>query len=445
MRLSAPTACLAALLLALCAGAPVAEAHAPSVKKARAVAKQVGHKIAARRARSSGVRTGRTRAARVRRCVRKPHKIRCGVVIRLGGQRGRCRVARVVVRFGASSHRVVHRYHTRTARCFAAPRRSDKRHRKPTTTSPSTPAPTTTPAAAEERLYSPNSVWNQPISSSAQTDPASPEMVAQVASEVDATGWSISTNDWTNTIYYADEGTPRYDVDLTTSAYSGRKLLNVPIPDGAQPSPDSDGGMVVIDRSTNCEYDIGRAQQAAGGGWSAWWANALPSHGTGIYPYSEAPSASGFASAAGMIRPHELEAGRIEHALAFTMKATKAGGPVLPATGSDGRSSLPGAIPEGARLQLDPNLNLDALGLSRHERVIAEALQRYGMFLVDTGGAVAIRVQNTHSTDYTYPWGRQRGRMPSVLARHLRVLETGPQYPITWRFVTNHCAQLSPR
>lgn len=270
-------------------------------------------------------------------------------------------------------------------------------------------------------------------------------MVAQLVSEVEATGWSISTMDWTNTIYYADARTPRYDIPVTTSAYAGRKLLDVPIPDRARPSPDGDGGMVVIDRSTNCEYDIGRAAKVEGGGWSAWWANALPSHGTGIYPFSEAPSASGFASAAGMIRPHELAAGRIEHALAFTMKATKDGGPVRPATGSDGRSTLPGAIPEGARVQLDPSLDLDALGLKRYERVIAEALQRYGMFLVDTGGAVAIRVQNAHSTEYRYPWGGERGRMPSVLARHLRVIETGPQYPITWRFVANHCAKLSSR
>jgi hypothetical protein len=270
-------------------------------------------------------------------------------------------------------------------------------------------------------------------------------MVGQLVSEVEANVWSIATSDWTNSIYYAGEGTPRYDVALETSAYHGRRLLSVPIPDDAQASPDSDGGMVVIDRATNCEYDIGRARRLDGGGWSAWWANALPSDGTGIYPFAEAPSASGFASGAGMILPHELEAGRIEHALGFSMKATKAGGPVRPATASDGRSALPGAIPEGARLQLDPNLDLGSLGLKHHERVIATALQRYGMFLVDTGGAVSLHAQNTHSTDYAYPWGRERGYMPSALAHHLRVLETGPQQPITWRFVTNHCAQLSPR
>jgi len=176
--------------------------------------------------------------------------------------------------------------------------------------------------------------------------------------------------------------------------------------------------------------------------WSASTANALPLDGDGIYPFAASPSASGFASAAGMIMPGELEAGRIDHALAFTMGKTKTGGPVAPATGSDGDSSEPGAIPEGARLQLDPDLDLDSLGLKPYERTIAEALQRYGMLLVDSGGAVAVRVQHTISTDYRYPWGRRDGRLPTELARHMRAVATGPQRDAIYRFVPNRCARI---
>ena len=296
--------------------------------------------------------------------------------------------------------------------------------------------------SGDDRLYSEENPFNTAIPDDPPIHPRSGEMVDQLMAEVEELGWAIATSAWTNTVYHADESTPRHDVELTSDSYTGQRLLDVPIPDEARVPEDSDGGLVVIDRSEGCEYDLSRAQPLEGGGWSAWFGNALPLDGNGIYPRSEAPSASGFASAAGMIMPEELEAGRIEHALAFTMKNTKAGGPVRPATGSDGKSTAPGAIPEGARLQLDPGLDLDSLNLKPHERTIAEALQRYGMFLVDTGGAVAVRVEHTLSTDYAYPWGRSDGRLPSELARHLSVLDAGPQHPVRYEFVPNRCAAI---
>jgi hypothetical protein len=42
------------------------------------------------------------------------------------------------------------------------------------------------------------------------------------------------------------------------------------------------------------------------------------------------------------------------HALTFSFDSTKSGGPVWPATESDGRTSTAGAMPEGARLQPAP-------------------------------------------------------------------------------------------
>jgi hypothetical protein len=284
---------------------------------------------------------------------------------------------------------------------------------------------------------------NQRISPSAAVDSASARMIEQLVSEVQAKGWPIAAGVWTNAVYYADAATPRYDVTLTAPAYAGKRLANVPIPGSAQVPSDADGGLVVIDRSNGCEYDFGRARKNADGTWSAWFANALPTSGDGIYPFAEAPSASGFANVAGTIFPEELLAGRIEHALAFTMHNTKAGGPVWPATGSDGWSTVPGAIPEGARLQLDPALDLDSFRLTPWQKTIARALQEYGMYLVDTGGAVALRAQHTMSTSLAYPWGTDTNAyMPPTLARHLRVLQLGPQQPITYRFVSNACATL---
>jgi hypothetical protein len=58
-----------------------------------------------------------------------------------------------------------------------------------------------------------------------------------------------------------------------------------------------------------------------------------------------------------------------------------------PALKSDGWSDRSDCIPEGARLQLDPTIDLDALGLSEGEKAVATALQRYGGFLMDVAKA----------------------------------------------------------
>jgi hypothetical protein len=125
------------------------------------------------------------------------------------------------------------------------------------------------------------------------------------------------------------------------------------------------------------------------------------------------------------------------------MNNTKAGGPVAPATGSDGWSTLAGAIPEGARVQLDPSLDLDSLGLTPWQKTIARALQEYGMLLVDTGGGFGLQAQWTGSTSASYPWGAANyAYMPDNLIQKLRVIKSGPQFPTVYRWVDTPCASL---
>jgi hypothetical protein len=136
-----------------------------------------------------------------------------------------------------------------------------------------------------------------------------------------------------------------------------------------------------------------------------------------------------------------LQAGEIDHALAFMYPYTRSGGPVLPATESDGKTESPAAIPEGARLQLDPSLDLSRAALAPYERTIARALQRYGMYLIDSGGGVAMRAQHPQSTSTPYPWGdRTYVQLPAWLLEHMRVLTVGAQLPARYEVVPNACA-----
>src|SRR5205814_3022062 len=138
---------------------------------------------------------------------------------------------------------------------------------------------------------------------------------------------------------------------------------------------------------------------------------------------------SGFALLAGVIWPDELARGHIDHALIFSYPDTAAGGFVAPATESDGRSSDAAAIPEGARLQLDPSFDVSIL--PSWERPIGRALQRYGMYLADNGGStVGLYAVNPQS----YPHNPYAGILPGgnyvplhdIPVDRFRVLAHGP-------------------
>jgi hypothetical protein len=82
------------------------------------------------------------------------------------------------------------------------------------------------------------------------------------------------------------------------------------------------------------------------------------------------------------VRTTEIAAGEIPHALALqSNNACPTFRP--PALKSDGTSTRPDCIPEGARLQLDPSLDLESLNLKPGELAVARAMQRYGGYLMD--------------------------------------------------------------
>jgi hypothetical protein len=99
----------------------------------------------------------------------------------------------------------------------------------------------------------------------------------------------------------------------------------------------------------------------------------------------------------GLMRGHEVNTPgyKIEHAMQITLsyRANCAGQPstkiVWPAAGIDGYcksnpSLCPGNIPYGALLALPPSTNIAGLGLSEPGKRLAEALQKYGAYVVDT-------------------------------------------------------------
>lgn len=275
------------------------------------------------------------------------------------------------------------------------------------------------PASIEVQVpYSKTSVWNTPIGPSPKYDVYSAQMVATLSHSNE--GRIITAGEAFNyPVYYADETTPRWDIPCLinecTIASSDQNVTrtdmvrNVPIPVDAQPGQDTDGRMIVIDTATHAEYDLVHARRTATG-WEAGTVSIYNILWDGT-PVRHSSRGSGIPSYAGLLRPWEIRQGRIEHALAFGYTEPAKEKCVFPASKTDGDSTIPFAIPEGARFQLDPSLteaDFDRMGLDSAGRIIARALQEYGMILVDHSGSFKIYVEDLinnpfSSEDWTDP------------------------------------------
>jgi hypothetical protein len=259
------------------------------------------------------------------------------------------------------------------------------------------------------RLYSKTSPFNRPISSRAQIDPESSAMTQGIVDATRERPLVLSVKAFTVPVFYARKKTRRSFVSLT-APWAARRSIKIPIPATARPDPSLDGFMSIVDRSTRCEYDLWQASKGADGHWSASWANRISTGGSGIFRHGNGGRASGFAFLAGLIFPESLKGRRIDHALVLSYPDTRAGPPVSPATSSDGKGRGPNTIPLGARIQLDPTLDLSQLQLRPYEQTIARALQVYGAFVAETGGAVSLFA--------AHPYGYRRnpyaGLLPDV-------------------------------
>jgi hypothetical protein len=289
-------------------------------------------------------------------------------------------------------------------------------------------APSALPTGAEPgfsrtagRPFETSSAWNTPIISNPALDARNSSQVAYL------TGFThpgiANLYAYGVPVWDADASTPKYKVncrrDWGTCALS---LQPVPIPSGAKASSGSDGAMVVIDWSTGAAYEFWKAYKVSSTTWSAAWGGTARIDGMGT---PGAAVGAGVSRLAGVVRTHEILRGSIDHALVFSTNNACTGRYKYPASKSDGKSSRSDCIPEGARVQLDPSINVDAIsGMTAAERIVARALQKYGAYAIDNGGAPMAFIFETPSgesdpycsvglcSDYTaldrIPWNRLR-------------------------------------
>jgi hypothetical protein len=275
-------------------------------------------------------------------------------------------------------------------------------------TAPAAPPPPIT------QLFSPTSIWNTALPGNAAVDGASSRLTNALIDQKNRYGPWINTTSFSTPVYRVPAGQAGVRVWIDHAPSSNADQLQsalgaVPIPKGAEPSPDSDSRMVVWQQSSDRQWEFWHMSWQPTGlkpGWHAGWGAVIQhvSQSSGINPWPFGATASGLALMGGLITTDDVRSGTINHALALGVPLTTQGTVVAPANRSDGHYSGASAIPEGTRFRLDPSLNLDSLGLPPATLEIARAAQRYGMIVRDGSGSLSLYAEEPTSSNPYPAW-----------------------------------------
>lgn len=256
------------------------------------------------------------------------------------------------------------------------------------------------------RLFSETSVYNQQLPAATPLASNSAQLVSDFVSQVQKYYGHvvINTTEWSTPVYVV--GPEQQTVAMVGKSsicprpegvYQGfqAQINAVPMPADAVPAAGADKEVVVYQPSTGHLWELWRVLEESGR-WTACWGGKITNARTsdGIFPSPYGAAASGLSLLGGQIHLEDLEHGVIDHALEVLMPDTADGTFVWPADRTDGTSTASDAIPEGTRLRLKPSLDLASLHLSAPALEIATAIQRYGIIVGDTAGAVALSAQD---------------------------------------------------
>ena len=254
------------------------------------------------------------------------------------------------------------------------------------------------PPGGFPRPFPSTSIWNTPVGSTPVAVSSTAQMAYFLAHSPHP---NMTLRDWGVAVSETHSDDASFSVPCTRySNCTLGALGSFRIPMTAAPDPSDDGYLAVVDPASQHEWDMWQASRS-GSSWSASAGAALSTAGNGVAPAgTSSGDAANLPLLAGIVRPEEIAQGHIDHALVFGMPDVSGLGQVCPATHHDGSTSDPNALMEGAHLQLDPSVNVDALKIPTWEKTIARALQQYGMYLRDQGGSLVIYAENPVGRGY---------------------------------------------
>jgi hypothetical protein len=234
-----------------------------------------------------------------------------------------------------------------------------------------------------------DSLWNTDISS-APVDPNSAAVINLIGSGVgmhpDFGAGQFQGS--TIGIPYLIVGAQQPPVTINFTAFGsesdpGPMPIPVTAPIEGYPNPGTgDRHVLVLDNSNCFLYEL-FSSYVNGTTWNADSAAVWDLLSNEQRPYTwTSADAAGLPIFPGLARYDEVAAGKISHALRFTLQQSRAAF-VLPATHWAANSSNSNAAPMGMRMRLKSSFNVS--GFSAANQVILNALKKYGMIMADNG------------------------------------------------------------
>jgi hypothetical protein len=239
-----------------------------------------------------------------------------------------------------------------------------------------------------------DSLWNTDVSS-ASVDPNSAAIINFIGSTVGvhpdfgAGQYQGSTLG----IPYLIVGAQQPPITINFTAYGnesdpGPMVAPVTAPIEGYPNPGTgDRHVLVLDNSNCFLYEL-YSSYVNGSAWNAGSAAVWDLLSNEQRPYGwTSADAAGLPIFPGLARYDEVAAGKISHALRFTLQNSRAA-IVPPASHWAANSSNANAAPMGMRMRLNASFNV--AGFSAANQVILNALKKYGMIMADNGSNMYI-------------------------------------------------------
>lgn len=208
----------------------------------------------------------------------------------------------------------------------------------------------------------------------------------------------LASDRWAIPVYQAAPGDPEYRVQPLTD-FDPPEWQALRIPTDARPARNEDGEVVVWDHERGLLVHLFDARWQ-GGEWSAEGgsvrylaSNGLPSRVRGHDDPRNVGTSRGNNGLTFGIRWDEVRDGALTHVVKVATGPETHERYVWPMWGSDGETTDRDAPPQGLRLRIRPEVDLEALGLDGVALVIARGLQTHGMYVGDNGGRTSIKLQ----------------------------------------------------
>ena len=276
------------------------------------------------------------------------------------------------------------------------------------------PPPPPPPAPVINRWFTDASYLNTPVPDAPTISPNSSTWISLLLSKwttlfsngLDANTFNGAVGAWSSTVYYSTTSTPIISMLETRTG----KTWTVPMDPTWKPAP-GDNHMAVIEPT-------GQVWEYQGLNVGAKTCQGV-CHVTNVTTGDGASSSTCYVSdipaPAGLIRPEDIAAGVIPHALHLISNVWSPEW-VYPAAHSDGKQT--GGIPMGSRLWLPRSVSLS--GLNQYQTMVATALQEFGGYAGDSGGAFTVPFQSTADGVTKYPFTSLT--LPLSIISQLKVL-----------------------